>query len=174
MGTKSLFLMFGIIALIFLFACAQTNPTLPPRPECQTSLDCGSQGACADGYKYERFSCNNGTCSEINYFADPCLGHNNEGVECSSDGDCAIGGCSSQICGVKGQVEEIEIITTCEFKSEYECLKLTSCGCVENKCAWREDDEYNACVEKAQTYNEGNGTVLLIETQEPNPPQSKA
>ena len=168
---KSLLFGFGVLVLVFLAACAKTNPTIEPRAECQAPSDCGSQGACADGYKYERFACNNGNCSEINYFADPCLRHDNSGVECVQDSDCAVGGCSSQICGVKGQVEEI--ITTCEYRSEYVCLELTSCGCVDDRCGWKENDKYNACLARVQTYNEGNGTIQLIETQEPNPPQIK-
>lgn len=67
-------------------------------------------------------------------------------VECNSNAGCATGGCSSQICGKKGQVEGI--ITTCEIRAEYECLKETSCSCINNKCLWKENDAYSECLAK--------------------------
>ncbi len=68
----------------------------------------------------------------------------NDKIECNNDSDCNIGGCSSQICGNKGKIKDI--ITTCEYKSEYECLKKTNCGCVNSKCAWKENPEYLNCL----------------------------
>lgn len=66
--------------------------------------------------------------------------------ECLRDNDCASDGCSGELCGKKGEVEKI--ITTCVMLPEYECLKLTTCGCVNNKCQWKETDEYKNCMEK--------------------------
>jgi eight-cysteine-cluster-containing protein len=66
-------------------------------------------------------------------------------VECSTDADCGVGGCSGQVCTTA--VEAPGLITTCEYRAEYDCLKLTSCGCVEGKCAWKENADYKACVE---------------------------
>ena len=63
--------------------------------------------------------------------------------ECGSDSDCSTGGCSGQICGKKDKVEGI--ITTCEWQQQYDCLKLTSCGCVNGKCQWEKTDAYLAC-----------------------------
>lgn len=65
-------------------------------------------------------------------------------VECNNDNDCATGGCSGQICGEKGEVEDIT--TTCEFREEYACLKETSCSCMNNKCEWEENDTYLNCL----------------------------
>ena len=65
-------------------------------------------------------------------------------VECSSDLDCATGGCSGQICGVKEKVKDI--ITTCEYLEEYNCLRLSSCGCVDDKCQWEENNDYRECM----------------------------
>jgi len=67
-------------------------------------------------------------------------------AECSQDSDCATGGCSGQVCGVKGKVEGI--VTTCEWKDEYSCLKKTSCGCVDGSCRWKETREYKDCMAK--------------------------
>ena len=69
---------------------------------------------------------------------------------CISNADCGIGGCSGQICGA---AEEINgIITTCEFRPEYACLGLTSCGCVAGKCKWVENTEYTACLKEKSSY----------------------
>lgn len=68
--------------------------------------------------------------------------------ECTTNSDCATGGCSNQICGKKGEVEDI--ITTCEWQSSYDCLRLTSCSCIENKCEWRETDEYKECLNNSE------------------------
>ena len=66
-------------------------------------------------------------------------------IECASDSDCAPAGCSSQICAPSEKASEI--ITTCEYREEYSCLKLTSCGCINNKCQWLENDGYTECIE---------------------------
>ncbi|MBI2549690.1 eight-cysteine-cluster domain-containing protein [Candidatus Woesearchaeota archaeon] len=67
-------------------------------------------------------------------------------VECSSDSDCGVGGCSGQVCTAAS--EAAGVITTCEYRAEYDCLKLTSCGCVEGKCAWKETAGYMGCLDK--------------------------
>jgi len=68
--------------------------------------------------------------------------------ECSSDSDCAAAGCSSQLC--VGADKASGIITTCEYKEEYSCLKLTSCGCINNKCSWNENENYLNCLEEVR------------------------
>ncbi len=40
-----------------------------------------------------------------------------------------------------------DIITTCEYKEEYGCLKLTSCGCNEGRCGWAANANYSECIE---------------------------
>ncbi|MBI2508057.1 eight-cysteine-cluster domain-containing protein [Candidatus Woesearchaeota archaeon] len=69
-------------------------------------------------------------------------------MECTSDSECAPAGCSGQICAPAEKTSEI--ITTCEYREEYSCLKLTSCGCVDNKCAWLENDNYKECLEEVR------------------------
>jgi len=114
--------------------------------ECNLSSDC-ERGICPDGYEYNKYSCTDNICYENKFIADPCLNHYGTAVnDCSIDADCAAGGCSGQICGKKDAVKDI--ITTCEFKEEYGCLKLTSCGCENKKCMWKENKEYRFCLEK--------------------------
>ena len=66
-------------------------------------------------------------------------------VECNNDNDCGTGGWSNKICGKKDQVKDIR--TICDYKDEYACLKETSCSCINNKCQWRENENYLNCLE---------------------------
>jgi hypothetical protein len=66
------------------------------------------------------------------------------GSECSVDSDCAVASSCQYKC-VPSYWSDVA--TTCEDKPEYECLGLTSCGCVEGKCAWDENEEYSSCAE---------------------------
>ncbi len=68
--------------------------------------------------------------------------------ECFTDADCAVAGCSGQLCAPKEEASDI--ITTCEYKDEYACLKMTNCGCVNNKCAWAQTQGYSECLESLQ------------------------
>lgn len=77
-------------------------------------------------------------CNQIN--------NNQVNEECNKDTDCNVAGCSSQICTTKEEAKNI--ITTCEFKQEYECLNLTSCKCLSNKCQWEQNKEYQDCLDK--------------------------
>jgi eight-cysteine-cluster-containing protein len=65
--------------------------------------------------------------------------------ECVDDSDCAIGGCSGEICANKEIAKEI--VTPCIWKEEYACFKLTSCGCVDGKCKWKENKEFLKCIQ---------------------------
>ncbi len=69
--------------------------------------------------------------------------------ECTSDSDCGVGGCSGQVCTEASKASGL--ITTCEYRAEYGCLKLTSCGCVNGKCAWRESAEFKSCVDATKS-----------------------
>ncbi len=64
-------------------------------------------------------------------------------LECQTDADCMVGGCSGQLCGSVKDMQDI--VTTCEWKDEYACYKLTNCLCIENKCNWKETPEFLAC-----------------------------
>lgn len=65
------------------------------------------------------------------------------GAECIVDSDCVKAGCSSQLCVPSDQAG---IITTCEYRSDYDCLPLTRCGCANNKCGWAQTPDYLNCL----------------------------
>lgn len=67
-------------------------------------------------------------------------------VECAQDSDCATGGCSGQLCGLKDEVEKS--ITTCEAREYYKCYQLTSCGCFEGQCQWLENANFLKCLKE--------------------------
>ncbi|MEM5778209.1 MAG: metalloregulator ArsR/SmtB family transcription factor [Candidatus Aenigmatarchaeota archaeon] len=81
-----------------------------------------------------------------NYVFNQSLAGQKIANECSTDFDCSVGGCSSQICGKKGVIENV--VTTCEWKEEYDCLRLTNCKCIEGKCQWEQNQEYKDCLAK--------------------------
>lgn len=69
-------------------------------------------------------------------------------TECASGSDCGVGGCSGQVCTTAAEASGI--ITTCEYRAEYGCLKLTSCGCADGKCGWRNNSDYQECLSAAK------------------------
>lgn len=58
---------------------------------------------------------------------------------------CFATGCSSHVCA------DEEVFTTCEWRPEYACVALTTCGTFgENgSCAWDPTPEYLACLESS-------------------------
>ncbi|MFH1053403.1 MAG: eight-cysteine-cluster domain-containing protein [Candidatus Woesearchaeota archaeon] len=72
-------------------------------------------------------------------------------IECNSDDECAIGGCSSQLCILKTD-QDIGggFFSTCEYKEEYGCVKLTECSCVKGICQWKQNDEFTECLDDAR------------------------
>ncbi|MBI2064781.1 MAG: hypothetical protein HYT62_01865 [Candidatus Yanofskybacteria bacterium] len=59
----------------------------------------------------------------------------------SGSGGCKITGCSGQVCA------EEDVITSCEFKSEYACYKNAKCGRQEDgKCGWVPTEELVTCL----------------------------
>jgi eight-cysteine-cluster-containing protein len=65
-------------------------------------------------------------------------------LECSSDNDCFKGGCSGQVCSTNQH-----LITTCEWISYYACFNMTSCGCVDGKCQWESNQNFDSCMAQA-------------------------
>jgi len=65
-------------------------------------------------------------------------------IECVNDSECATGGCSGQLCGKKGTIENT--VTTCEWREDYGCLRFTQCLCIQNKCQWNQTIEYQQCL----------------------------
>lgn len=70
--------------------------------------------------------------------------------ECTVNSDCVRAGCSSQLCVPSANAD---IITTCEYKEEYACLSLSSCGCNAGKCGWAETPDYLNCLDSKKTTN---------------------
>ena len=69
-------------------------------------------------------------------------------TRCETDADCVIGGCSSQLCILRGE----NGVTTCEWADYYACFQRDSvqstCGCVSGKCSW--DGNTLDCVAEMQ------------------------
>lgn len=72
----------------------------------------------------------------------------NEAAECTVDADCTTAGCSSQLCL---PLELSDVVTTCEYVPEYDCLPMSTCGCYEGKCGWEQNQEYLNCLDEKTT-----------------------
>lgn len=66
--------------------------------------------------------------------------------ECSSDSDCATGGCSGEICAPKWEAGKI--VSPCVYARWYECFRLTSCGCVNGLCSWKPNPAFEKCLKE--------------------------
>jgi len=114
--------------------CPSVAPTLTPNPSCPPiTISCWCPG-------FEHESCptkldENG-CTQWDIEACP------QAAACSSDNDCAVGGCSGELCGAKGA----DLISTCIWREEFACYKKTTCGCVEGACAWKSNAAFDACL----------------------------
>ncbi|XOU93964.1 MAG: eight-cysteine-cluster domain-containing protein [Candidatus Kerfeldbacteria bacterium] len=69
----------------------------------------------------------------------------NQVIECVSDVDCKIGGCSGQLCLSKNKASNI--YTTCEWRDEYACNQEDNCLCINNECKWERNKEYVECIQ---------------------------
>ncbi len=67
--------------------------------------------------------------------------------ECSADKDCIRSGCSGTVCQSKSSEP---MMTTCEYKEEYECYQEINCGCVDGTCMWRETADFRECIAQKQ------------------------
>lgn len=52
--------------------------------------------------------------------------------ECTTDADCATGGCSGEVCAPAAAIGEL--MTTCEVQPCFELLDR--CGCHDGRCTW--------------------------------------
>ncbi len=60
-------------------------------------------------------------------------------------GGCVPAGCSSTIC--VDESEAANIVTTCEYRSEYACYKLTTCERqADDTCGWTKTDAFSTCL----------------------------
>ncbi len=63
-------------------------------------------------------------------------------------GSCAVGGCSSQLCGETADMNDM--VTTCEYQTKYSCYQKTTCARqATGKCGWTETPELLACLKDA-------------------------
>lgn len=82
----------------------------------------------------------------LNYSTRPFIEKNQTTeIECVTDKECGVGGCSGEVCTTLEKAEEI--ITPCIWRPEYGCLKLTSCRCTKGNCNWEENQAYRECIE---------------------------
>ncbi len=76
------------------------------------------------------------------------IGGSGVSAECQADTDCATGGCSGEICGVAGLIEDVA--SPCLVRDYYQCYQYTSCGCVRGQCKWKENPNFNKCFSEKQ------------------------
>ena len=63
-------------------------------------------------------------------------------------GVCAVGGCSSQLCGEAADMKDM--VTTCEYREAYACYQTAKCERqATGKCGWTETNELAMCLKKA-------------------------
>lgn len=62
-----------------------------------------------------------------------------------TSGGCAVAGCSQTICAEASEAPNI--ITTCEYRAEYACYKLTKCERqASGECGWTQTAEFRSCL----------------------------
>lgn len=58
---------------------------------------------------------------------------------------CVPAGCSGQVCAELS--EAANIVTTCEYRAEYACYKLTKCERQDSgQCGWTQTADFTACL----------------------------
>lgn len=73
---------------------------------------------------------------------------------------CAVAGCSSQLC-VSAE-EAANIVTTCEYRSEYACYQEAHCGPqADGKCGWSDTAELRACLSSSSMLMPPPGTEAV-------------
>lgn len=91
-------------------------------------------GVCifTSGKECEEWAFFRGECPQTGPTASFC-GSSTKG-ECTTNTDCATGGCSSQICQ---SINEESIISTCEYRDCYDAKKYNlECQCLNQQCQW--------------------------------------
>lgn len=72
---------------------------------------------------------------------------------------CAVGGCSSQVCGEAGEAESV--VTTCEWREDYACYRASRCEKqASGKCGWTETEEFKQCLTDARNTSSAGGNVI--------------
>ena len=134
-----------LLAGIILSGCVNlANQNKSQEKGCSANIEC--KGKIDTSCPYSIPECLGGKCVDADQLMNipRCLEWTIDKTECLTDSDCIPAGCSKQVCTTKEKASGL--VTTCEYKQEYSCLKKTSCGCVQNKCTWADTPEYKACL----------------------------
>ncbi|MBI5037771.1 MAG: eight-cysteine-cluster domain-containing protein [Candidatus Kerfeldbacteria bacterium] len=70
-------------------------------------------------------------------------------VECYTDTDCIVGGCSGTVCAARSEADNL--VTTCEYRNEYACFAKDNCLCIQNRCNWQGSQQFRNCVLAPET-----------------------
>ena len=66
---------------------------------------------------------------------------------------CVVAGCSGQLCLTENQADKFGV-TTCEFREEYACYRLTKCEKQKDgSCGWKNNPEFESCLNRIQFVN---------------------
>lgn len=80
----------------------------------------------------------------------------------SATGKCYVGGCSGQVCS-----SEEGMVSTCEFRPEYQCYKSTGAVCerqvATGKCGWTPSEKLNMCLDSASFEGEADPNVMKLD-----------
>jgi len=124
---------------------------VPIKPGAKIVTETG-EIACAEGYKKSDYWCPEGQmcCTpDEGYFC----GWSTMGA-CEQDGDCVLDGCSGEVC--RSSTDE-PVDTTCEYKECKDAVKYEkTCGCVRNKCVWKEIEKCWESDAGKNYYEKGN------------------
>ena len=133
--------------------CAKEGESIMAGESCCPGLnavsDCLPWESCPISLRY-CINCGDTVCGEhencYNCKTDCALANcpkKPEESECSADSDCKTAGCSGQLCL---PAEKSDVVTTCEYRPEYGCLKMTNCKCITGRCLWEKTQDYNDCM----------------------------
>ena len=103
---------------------------------------CLESPPCLEGEtKLDEDGCNSCTCSSEGQWL--CTQRDCQALECETNADCFVGGCSGQLCTSGGSMD-----STCEWLPEYACYdeSITQCGCFEGQCGWEETEALAECL----------------------------
>lgn len=64
--------------------------------------------------------------------------------ECTSDRDCATGGCSGEVCTTREAAKEV--VSVCVYRPWYSCFEETTCGCYNGVCTWKPNERFEECL----------------------------
>ncbi len=77
-----------------------------------------------------------------------------EPINGTSSNDCVIGGCSSQLCGERKDMEQI--VSTCEYRAEYACYEHSVCERqVDKECGWTQTPNLKSCLANPREQDAG-------------------